>query len=40
MLALLARNMALTVQDRVIRLEMRHRLQEVLPADLHGRIAS
>ena len=38
MLALLARNMAVTVQDRVIRLEMRHRLKESLPIDLRGRI--
>ena len=37
-LALAARVMALTVQDRVIRMEMRLRLHEVLPADLHGRI--
>lgn len=37
-LALLARVMAVTVQDRVIRLEMRLRLREVLPADLQGRI--
>jgi hypothetical protein len=29
---------ALTVQDRVIRLEMRLRLREVLPADLQARI--
>jgi hypothetical protein len=33
------RNFALTVQDRVIRLEMRMRLAEVLPADLRARIA-
>ncbi|GAC1466302.1 MAG: hypothetical protein PVSMB1_15710 [Gemmatimonadaceae bacterium] len=33
-----ARLMALTVQDRVIRLEMRLRLREVLPADLQARI--
>jgi len=38
MLALLTRNMAVTVQDRVIRLEMRHRLKETLPLDLHSRI--
>jgi Family of unknown function (DUF6526) len=38
MLALLARRMAVTVQDRVIRLEMRHRLKDTLPFDLHGRI--
>jgi hypothetical protein len=36
--ALAARVMVLAVQDRVIRLEMRLRLREVLPADLHARI--
>jgi hypothetical protein len=39
MLSLLARTQALTVQDRVIRLEMRLRLREVLPPDLRARIA-
>ena len=34
----LARIFALRVQDRVIRLEMRLRMREVLPADLHPRI--
>jgi hypothetical protein len=38
MLALTARVMAIAVQDRVIRLEMRLRLHEVLPADLRNRI--
>ena len=38
LLALSARSMVLRVQDRLIRLEMRLRLREVLPADLHGRI--
>jgi hypothetical protein len=33
-----ARIFALTVQDRIIRLEMRLRLKEILPADLKGRI--
>ncbi len=33
-----ARIFALTVQDRVIRSEMRLRLQRLLPADLQGRI--
>ena len=37
-LALFARAMAVTVQDRVIRLEMRLRLRELLPPDLQGRI--
>ena len=32
------RLMVLTVQDRLIRLEMRLRMQQVLPADLRGRI--
>lgn len=39
MLAVSARVMALTVQDRVIRLEMRQRLGGCLPADLQVRIA-
>jgi hypothetical protein len=39
-LAFSARVMALTVQDRVIRLEMRLRLARVLPADLQSRVAS
>jgi hypothetical protein len=38
MVAVLARVMANTVQDRVIRLEMRLRLAECLPADLRARI--
>ncbi len=37
-LALSARVMALTVQDRVIRLEMRQRLAGCLPADMRDRI--
>jgi len=37
-LAFLARIFALKVQDRVIRLEMRLRLREPLPADLQSRI--
>ncbi|MGH9444495.1 MAG: DUF6526 family protein [Terriglobia bacterium] len=38
LLALAARRMALTVQDRVIRLEMRLRLQQLLQAELRARI--
>ena len=37
-LALLARTFALKAQDRVIRLEMRLRMRELLPEDLQGRI--
>jgi len=33
-----ARTFVLTVQDRIIRLEMRLRLKEILPPDLKGRI--
>ena len=39
LLAFHARVFALTVQDRLIRLEMRLRLAEVLPVDLRPRIA-
>lgn len=38
LLAFTARIFALTVQDRVIRLETRLRMQQVLPADLRVRI--
>ncbi len=38
LLAFLARTFALRVQDRVIRLEMRLRMAEVLPVDLRSRI--
>src|SRR5689334_16070841 len=39
MTALTARVMALAVQDRVIRLEMRLRMRDVLPPDLQPRIS-
>jgi uncharacterized protein DUF6526 len=38
LLALLSRVQAITVQDRLIRLEMRLRLRQVLPPDLQPRI--
>ena len=38
MLALTARGMAITVQNRVIRLEMRLRLRQLLPPDLQPQI--
>jgi len=38
LLAFTARIFALTVQDRVIRLEMRLRMQQVLPPELRSRI--
>jgi hypothetical protein len=37
-LGILSRNQALTVQDRLIRLEMRLRLRQILPPDLQPRI--
>jgi hypothetical protein len=37
-LGFLSRTQALAVQDRVIRLEMRLRLRQVLPPELHARI--
>jgi len=37
-LAFLSRSQALTVQDRVIRLEMRLRLRQILPPELQTRI--
>jgi len=40
LLAVIARGMVITVQDRVIRLEMRLRLAEILPADLKARSAT
>ncbi len=36
-MALSARNQTLTVQNRVVRLEMRHRFRELLPADVAAR---
>jgi hypothetical protein len=38
LLALFSRAFTLTVQDRIIRLEMRQRLAEILPTDLRPRI--
>ena len=38
-MAIQSRNMVLAVQDRVIRLEMRQRLREMLPAAMVARIA-
>ena len=39
MLAFLSRMQALSVQDRIIRLEMQLRMKQVLPADLQARAA-
>jgi hypothetical protein len=39
LLALYGRMFALTVQDRVIRLEMQLRLQNALPPDLRARVS-
>jgi len=39
-LAFLSRTQALTVQDRVIRLEMRLRLRQLLPPELQSQVAS
>lgn len=39
LLAFYARTFALAVQDRVIRLEMRLRMQQILPAELRPRIS-
>jgi hypothetical protein len=38
LLGIVARTMVLTIQDRVIRLEMRLRLAEILPTDLKSRV--
>jgi hypothetical protein len=38
MLGLMARAMTISVQDRLIRLEMRLRLRQILPPDLQARI--
>jgi len=40
LLAVVVRGMVITVQDRVIRLEMRLRLAEILPPDLRARAGS